>query len=157
MANHNKMRHRAEISPNCRISLETISNHPYSFSVLPSPTDRLYILDGLTQEDRVRFHAFLWMLGHVDSVHSGVQIPRPADQQPSHASRCWQCLRPFFLRSRSGKGSIRNRSARWMQCTHECSLLSRQISRNTRLKSSIRRRWIGWFWSTSWWFCERSK
>lgn len=49
------MRHRAEISPNCRISLETISNHPYSFSVLPSPTDRLYILDGLTQEDRVRF------------------------------------------------------------------------------------------------------
>lgn len=49
------MRHRAEISPNCRISLETISNHPYSFSVLPSPTDRLYILDGLTQEDRVSF------------------------------------------------------------------------------------------------------
>ena len=55
MGNHNKMRHRAEISPNCRISLETISNHPYSFSVLPSPTDRLYILDGLTQEDRVCF------------------------------------------------------------------------------------------------------
>ena len=44
------MRHQAEISVDCRLTLE---NRPFAFSVLPNKTDRLYILDGVTQQDRV--------------------------------------------------------------------------------------------------------
>lgn len=47
------MRHQAKLTENSVIRLETISNHPYAFSVLPSKGDRLYILDGMTEENRV--------------------------------------------------------------------------------------------------------
>lgn len=47
------MRHQAEITGECQISLESIPNRPYSFSVLPSKIDRLYILDAQTKQDRV--------------------------------------------------------------------------------------------------------
>ena len=47
------MRHQAEITADCRISLENISSRPFSFSVLPSKADRLYILDAGSQEERV--------------------------------------------------------------------------------------------------------
>ena len=55
MNNHNKMRHQAEITGECQISLESIPNRPYAFSVLPSKIDRLYILDAQTKQDRVFF------------------------------------------------------------------------------------------------------
>lgn len=74
MNNHNKLRHQAEITADCRIMLESISNRPYAFSVLPSRTDRLYILDGVTQEDRVFFFFNSNSIGHVDSLYSGLQV-----------------------------------------------------------------------------------
>ena len=49
------MRHQAEITGECQISLESIPNRPYAFSVLPSKIDRLYILDAQTKQDRVFF------------------------------------------------------------------------------------------------------
>lgn len=33
--------------------MESLPGRPFSFTVLPSKTDRLYIIDAVTQEDRV--------------------------------------------------------------------------------------------------------
>ncbi|KAK8814073.1 hypothetical protein WA538_000424 [Blastocystis sp. DL] len=52
VGNHNKLRHQAEITSDCVISMESLPGRPFSFTVLPSKTDRLYIIDAVTQEDR---------------------------------------------------------------------------------------------------------
>ena len=52
------MRHQAEITAECTISVDSVFNRPNGFSVLPSKTDRLYILDAPTREDRVFFLFF---------------------------------------------------------------------------------------------------
>lgn len=73
------MRHQAEITADCRISLENISNRPFSFSVLPSKADRLYILDAGSQEERVAAFSLYYCVEYVDPVYPGVQIPGAAN------------------------------------------------------------------------------
>lgn len=70
MNNHNKMRHQAEITGDCQITLESIANRPFAFSVLPSKTDRLFILDAQTRQDRVSDLVNLIIIGYVDPLYS---------------------------------------------------------------------------------------
>lgn len=110
------MRHQAEITGDCRISLENISNRPFSFSVLPSKADRLYILDAGSQEERVVALSLYYCIEYVDPMHPGVQIPGPANQQSSHLAWHWKRLRSLFSGEGAWKGPVRRCSSRGVQC-----------------------------------------
>ena len=69
------MRHQAEITAECTISVDSVLNRQNGFSVLPSKTDRLYILDALTREDRVCTQLRFSRSGYLDSLHSSLHIP----------------------------------------------------------------------------------